>query len=133
MEASSIMKMENFLGPLLKQETTYYCLLCKGIPRIRKLSNVNYQILGGLYHTKKVHWNNTKSCWQYLNHQPIQFSDSEDDSNPEETTQDQGEASTSANPQDPESDDQAEVSQLLESATKTVSTLIIQVSRPQTP
>jgi hypothetical protein len=58
--------------------------------------------------------------------------DSEEE--PEETTQAQeGEASTSTQHQDSESDDQAEVSQLLESAAQKVSALITQVSRPQTP
>jgi hypothetical protein len=83
-------------------------------PGYEKLEDFNYQILGGLYHTKKVRWNNNKRCWQYLNNQNVQFSDSEE---LEETTQAQeGEALTSAQHQDPESDDQAEVSQLLESA-----------------
>jgi hypothetical protein len=101
-------------------------------PGYGKLENFNYQILGGLYHTKKVHWNSNKRCWQYLNNQNVQFSDSEEE--PEETTQAQeGEASTSTQHQDPESDDQAEVSQLLESAAQKVSALITQVSRPQTP
>jgi hypothetical protein len=101
-------------------------------PGYGRLENFNYQILGGLYHTKKVRWNSNRRCWQYLNNQNVQFSDSEEE--PEETTQAQeGEASTSTQHQDPESDDQAEVSQLLESAAQEVSTLITQVSRPQTP
>jgi hypothetical protein len=101
-------------------------------PGYEKLEDFNYQILGGLYHTKKVRWNNNKHCWQYLNNQNVEFSDSED--NPEETTQEQeGETPTSTKPQDQESDDQAEVSQLLESTTKKISELISQVSRPQTP
>jgi hypothetical protein len=100
-------------------------------PGYEKLEDFNYQILGGLYHTKKVHWSNNKRCWQYLNNQSIEFSDSED--NPDKTTPEQeGEASTSK-PQEQESDDQAEVSQLLESTTKKISELISQVSRPQTP
>jgi hypothetical protein len=101
-------------------------------PGYEKLEDFNYQILGGLYHNKKVRWNNNKHCWQYLNNQNIEFSDSESD--PEETTKEQeGETSTSAKPQDQESDNQAEVSQLLESTTKKISELISQVSRPQTP
>jgi hypothetical protein len=107
--------------------TRYYA---REYPGYKKLEDFNYQILGGLYHTKKVRWNDDKRCWQYLNYQDVQFSDSEEE--PEETTQAQ-EASTSAQHQDPESDDQAEVSQLLESAAQKVSALITQVSRPQTP
>jgi hypothetical protein len=113
-----------------KQVTTAY--YARQYPGYKKLSDFNYQILGGLYHTKKVCWNNTKHCWQYLNNQDIQFSDSEEEL--KETTQEQeGEASTSDQHQDPESDNQAEVSQLLESAAQKVSALITQVSRPQTP
>jgi hypothetical protein len=113
-----------------QQITTHY--YAREYPGYEKLEDFNYQILEGLYHTKKVRWNNNKHCWQYLNNQNIEFSDSED--NLEETTQEQeGETSTSAKPQDQESDDQAEVSQLLESTTKKISKLISQVSRPQTP
>jgi hypothetical protein len=101
-------------------------------PGYRKLEDFNYQILGGFYHTKKVRWNSDKHCWQYLNNQKVQFSDSEEE--PEETTQAQeGEALTSTQHQDPESDDQAAVSQLLESAAQNVSALITQFSRPPTP
>jgi hypothetical protein len=54
--------------------TAYYS---RAYPGYKKLSDFNYQILGGLYHSKKVRWNNNKNCWQYLNNQNVQFSDEE--------------------------------------------------------
>jgi hypothetical protein len=112
-----------------QQITTHH--YAREYPGYKKLEDFNYQILGGLYHTKKVRWSSNKHCWQYLNNQNIEFSDSESD--PDKTTQEQEEEASTSKPQEQESDDQAEVSQLLESTTEKISKLISQVSRPQTP
>jgi hypothetical protein len=88
-------------------------------PKLTHLTKFNYQSLSGLYKDKNVYWAPYTSSWKYNNHKDIEFTDSEEDPESEENPQEQ-EEETQENPGN-ESDNQEEVSQLLESATQTVS------------
>ena len=110
-------------------------------PYFKKVENFDYVLIQGQYHGKDVCWDEDKHQWIYKNHKTVQFSDSEDSEEevtqepqeePQEDPESDLEEPSQENP-DLESDDQAEVSQLIESATKTVTTLLAQVSQPQTP
>ena len=92
----------------------------QAFPGIKLLDNVNYTELKGFYQNKRVRWSRSNKRWQYNNNAPVQFPDVE---------------SEEENVQEPPDDDteQAEVSQLLESTTQTVTALLSRVSTPQTP
>jgi hypothetical protein len=95
-------------------------------PNLDKVTNVDYIFLDGTYHDKKVTLNFQTNRWIYRNNKEVQFSDSEDETSDQEPSHDP--------PEQPDSDnEQAEVSQILESATQTVASLITRISRPQTP
>jgi hypothetical protein len=94
-------------------------------PNFKKIEGFDYVLIEGRYKTKKVYWDFDKKRWNYQNHRTVHFSDSESESPSEGEEEPQEER--------PESDDQAEVSQLLESTTQTVTTLLARVSQPQTP
>src|ERR1700761_4854744 len=134
----------------------------RAFPHFNRLQRRDQYGLSGRYHNKKVSWHHGKKCWIYQNNHEVTFSDTEEESVHEKESvhedlpeassppPESGSSSSSSKskspspPADPwppspqprtpsESSDQAEVSQLLESATSKVAALITQVSCPQTP
>jgi hypothetical protein len=73
-----------------------------------QLHDPDYIRLTRKYHDKGVRLSLSWNCWTYLNHQEVQFSESEKSSDSEKDTKD---------PPPDEDSDQAEVSQLLDSTT----------------
>jgi hypothetical protein len=92
-------------------------------PKFDQLHDPDYIHLTGTYHDKSIRWSLSRNCWTYLNHQEVQFSDSESSSDSGKDAKD---------PPDEDSD-QAEVSQLLDSTTQRVEALVTQLSQPSTP
>ena len=90
----------------------------KYYPYFNELEEFDFETIQGKYKSKPVSWNFADERWVYRNHKPIRFGET-----PESTTpQEQEPPRTPTNPSNPrtpsqESSDQAEVSQLLESAT----------------
>jgi len=91
-------------------------------PNFKKLQGIDYHYLHGRYHDKVVSWSFSRETWLYKNNQRVVFNseESEEGSTPSSSSQDL----------DKETE---EVSQLLESATQSLATVLAQVSQPQTP
>ena len=79
-------------------------------PHIHDIDDLNWTTLVGSYRGKTVSWSFRRDRWVYQNQRAVYFPSTPDSS-----------------------EEQAQVTELLESATKTVATLLRQVSQPQTP
>ena len=99
-------------------------------PGFRYIQKADWYDLTGEYNNKHVSWLPARNCWVYKNNREVKFTtDSPNDSQEEDTqakTPEEPGSPTSKTPSG--SSDQAEVSQLLDSATSTVTALITQVS-----
>ncbi len=95
-------------------------------PGIDRVQNVNLLDLVGQYHHRDVYWSLKSHAWKYFNHLEVTFSDSEGS--------DQEPDAPVPPPEHDSDDEQAEVSQLIESATRTVTSVAAKFSSsPQTP
>ena len=99
-------------------------------PDFKYIKDANWYYLSGVYNNKHVSWLPARKCWVYKNNHNIKFATDSSEGSQEEDTK----AKTLEEPSSPASkapskaSDQAEVSQLLDSATSTVTALITQVS-----
>jgi len=90
-------------------------------PNFTKLQEVDYHYLHGRYHNKVVSWSFSRETWLYKNNRRVVFDseESEEGSTPPSSS--------------PDSDKETqEVSQLLESATQSLTTVLAHVSQPST-
>src|SRR6266702_2596229 len=95
----------------------------ESFPNIERVFNLEYTGLTGQYHGKSVGWSNARQQWIYKNNRVVVFTDLEEQASDPETPRDNLGSD----------DKQEEVSQLLESVTQSITTVVGQLSRLQTP
>jgi hypothetical protein len=79
-------------------------------PHIQEVHHLDWTVLTGTYQNKDVSWSFTQECWVYGNHRPVTFQSTTDSE-----------------------EEQAQVTELLDSTARTLTALLSQVSQPQTP
>ncbi|KAH9046934.1 hypothetical protein EDB84DRAFT_1435211 [Lactarius hengduanensis] len=98
-------------------------------PNIRKVRKLDWAILCGSFKKKRISWSFTQECWVYGNNRAVQFSDSEEQSESEQSL-------TPRSPTNaPDSDsEQEQVSRILDDTTKRLTGLVSRVtSQPSSP